>query len=201
MLTILFIRHGENDWIANRIAGWTPGVHLNGRGREQAEQLRERLGHLPIRAIYSSPLERALETAAPLASRLNLEIQVSEALGEVRFGEWTGKTMRELNSMPEWAQFVSMRSITRPPGGETALEIQARMTREVERLRSIHTDGTIAVFSHADVIRAILYHFAGIPLDLFQRMQISPASVSVVNFREDRLVLSRINDTGDLACV
>jgi probable phosphomutase (TIGR03848 family) len=197
--TILLIRHAYNDWIGARIAGWTPGVHLNERGREQARRLGERLGSLPIRAIYSSPLERATETAAPLAERLGLEIRISEALGEVRFGEWTGKSMEELDAMREWTLFNSFRSVTRPPGGETAVEIQARMLAEIERLRAFHPDEMIVLVSHADVIRATLVYFAAIPLDLFHRIQIAPASVSILKLKDGGVHIARVNDTGDFS--
>ncbi len=197
MPTLLLIRHAHNDWIGTGIAGWTPGVHLNERGRLQAERLAQRLAVLPLEAVYSSPLERAQETAAPLAARLGLEVQTLAALGEVRFGDWTGKSLRELATLPEWSVFNSFRSCSRPPGGESTTEVQTRVLAELDRLRLVHRDRMIALVSHADVIRAALAHFAGIPLDLFHRLQIAPASVSIVDLRADRVQVVRVNDTGD----
>ena len=184
MSTFYLIRHAANDWLGKVIAGWTPGVNLNTEGRAQADRLAWKLLGRGITRIYSSPLERALETAAPVAKALGLKVEVRDALGEVRYGEWTGKPFTELEKDPRWARFNQLRSSARPPGGETMLEIQARMTTELESLRLRHPEETVAVVSHGDPIRAVLMHFLGMPIDMVHRIEISPASVTVVTLED-----------------
>jgi len=180
MATFYLIRHGNNDWIGKTIAGWMPGVHLNQEGRKQAEALGRKLSGRGIARIVSSPLERAAETAAPIAAALGLDIETSDALGEIRFGEWTGKPIPELDRDPEWRRFCAYRSGTRAPGGETMLETQLRIVRELDCLRQQSPDSVIAVVSHADTIRAALLHYLGMPIDLYARIEIRPASFSIV---------------------
>ena len=198
MTTLLLIRHAMTAMVDRAISGWMPGVHLNETGRVQALELAERLAQAPLAAIYSSPLERALETAEPLAERIGLKIQVRDEAGEVRFGEWTGCTLQELAGNPLWQRFNSFRSLTRIPGGEMMAETQTRMVALLEELRLIHPDQLIAVISHGDVIRAAMAHYAGIHLDLFQRLEISPASVSVLELSDYAPRLVRLNDNGSL---
>jgi probable phosphoglycerate mutase len=183
------------DLVDRVIAGWMPGVHLNEAGRTQARRLAERLAQAPITAIYSSPLERALETAAPVAERLGLELQIRADLSEVRFGAWTGCTIQELDAMPLWRQFNSQRSMTRIPGGEMMAEVQARMIATLAELQQRHGPEVIAAVSHGDVIRAALVYYAGMPLDLLQRIEVSPASISVVALEDGGPRLLRLNDT------
>jgi len=182
--TYLLIRHATNDWVGNRIAGWTPGVHLNEEGQKQAAALAAAWGDWPIAALYSSPLERARETAGPLAGRLGLPIQLREAFGELHYGEWEGRSLRELADDPRWQRFNACRGTTRIPGGELLLETAARAMTELEQLRARHAGEWVAVFSHGDVIRAVLMQYAGMPFDLIQRIEISPASVSVVELHD-----------------
>jgi len=198
MTTFLLIRHGINDLVDRAIAGWMPGVHLNPEGRAQAERLAERLGETRIAAIYSSPLERACETAEPIARRRGLPVQICQAVGEIQFGDLTGHSLEHLADLPGWRRFNSFRSGTRPPDGELMLEVQARTVTELERLRERHPEETVVVVSHGDVIKAAVAHYAGIPLDLFQRIEISPASVSILTLDESGPRLLRINDTGEL---
>jgi probable phosphomutase (TIGR03848 family) len=193
MTTIFLIRHGETDAVGKTLAGWLPGVHLNQAGIAQAERLAERLPAARIAAIYSSPLERAIETAQPLAGKLGIEPIRREALGEIRFGDWTGREIQELEGDPEWQRFNSFRSSTRAPGGELILEVQVRIVTELTELRRRHPDEAVAVVSHGDVIRAAVAHYAGIPLDLFQRFEISPGSVSILRLSEETAVLFRLN--------
>lgn len=198
MTGFLLIRHGMTDLVDRAVAGWAPGVHLNDKGRAQAARLAERLAGAPIKAIYSSPLERARETAEPVSRKLGLDVQVVEELGEVVFGEWTGRELSELNNDPLWRRFNSLRSLMRAPGGETQLETQARMIAALERLRERHPRQTIAVVSHGDVIKAAIAHYAGIPLDLFHRIEISVASVSVIAVGDHGPHIICVNNTGEL---
>src|SRR6266545_1782018 len=154
MAIFYLIRHGNNDYVGNTIVGWTPGIQLNAEGAHQAERLALRLGDAGIRRIFSSPLDRALGTAAPLAATLGLRVEVRDELGEVRFGDWTGRRLADLEIEPHWQRFQSYRSGTRAPGGELMVESQARIVAELERLRIAYPRDTIAVVSHADIIRA-----------------------------------------------
>jgi probable phosphoglycerate mutase len=196
--TFLLIRHGAHDLLGKRIAGRGPGVHLNEQGRAQVESLAERLEHLPIRAVYSSPLERARETALPLAARLGLPLQVSEEITELDFGDWNGQTFEELRGQPEWNLFNSYRSGTRIPNGELMLEAQARMVAWMGRARERHPDGCVALVGHGDPIKAAVAYSLGVPLDLFQRLEISPASVSVLLLSDWGPQVLCVNHTGKL---
>jgi probable phosphomutase (TIGR03848 family) len=185
--TYLFlIRHGENDWVGtDRLAGRTPGVHLNEKGKEQAAALAGLLQQQSIAAIYSSPLERCLETAQPLADTLEIPVVLEEGLVEVDYGEWRGGNLKELAKLPEWRMVQHYPSIFRFPAGETLREVQQRAVGAIERLRRQHPNQVIALFSHGDVIRTTLAHYLGTPLDLFQRIIISTGAVSVLAFGED----------------
>jgi probable phosphoglycerate mutase len=192
---LLLIRHAHHDYIGRAIAGRLPGITLSERGKREAASLPGRLADAGIAAVYSSPLERALETAAPIAARLGLLVEIREALGEIGFGEWTGRTMAELERDPLWRKFNAYRSGTRAPGGETMLETQARVAAELDRIRGAHPDAAVAVVSHGDVIRAAILHYAGIPLDLFQRIEIYPASVSVIELDDHAPRIVTLNVT------
>lgn len=199
MTQLLLIRHAVNDVMkAKKLAGWMPDVHLNDEGRDQAEAVAERLRALPITAIYASPLDRTRETAQPLATVLGLEVQTRDHLGEVQYGEWTGRALDELSKLDEWKVVQIYPSGMRFPGGETLREMQARVVNELERIALTHPREIVAVFSHADVIKAALAHYLGVHLDLFQRIIIDPASVSVVALSTYGPRVMRINDTGAL---
>jgi probable phosphomutase (TIGR03848 family) len=184
--TFLLIRHAMFDAVGKVLAGRRPGCHLNDAGRSQVVELCDLVTQWNVGRVYSSPLERAWETAGPLAERFGLMPVVAEELSELDFGTWTGRTFQELASDPQWALFNSYRSGTRVPGGELMLETQARIVGFMLRLRDEHPGETVALVSHGDVIRAALAFHLGMPLDLFGRIEISPASVSVV----------RLHDTG-----
>jgi probable phosphoglycerate mutase len=184
MTTFLLIRHGMTDAVGKTITGRFPGVHLNEVGQRQADDLPSRLKRWNIDAIYSSPLERALETAAPSARRLGLKVMASEALSEVDFGEWSGRTLDELNQLPEWRLYNTFRSSTRAPGGELATEVQTRMVEQLTRYSRQHPEQIVAIFSHADAIRLTLVHFLGMPIDLMHRIEVRPSSISVVRLAE-----------------
>jgi len=142
--------------------------------------LAESLASVPLRAIYTSPLERAIETAQAIARCRGIEPRTVDDLGEVRIGEWEGKSFAELEGQVEWAAYNQSRSSVRPPGGELMIECQTRMVRSVQRLAQEHPEETIAVVSHGDPIRSLLSYFLGAPIDLLQRFEINPASISIV---------------------
>lgn len=185
MTTFYLIRHAVNDLVGKTIAGRMPGVSLNREGRRQAEQLAERLAEEPIQLIFSSPLERAVETAMPLAKRLGKDVQISEALNEIDFGDWTNQTCEHLAGLPWWQRWNTFRSGTRIPGGEIMLDVQTRMVNEIQRLHTGYPEKTVALFSHGDPIRGALAYYLGAPLDLFQRIEIDPASVSILVLSEN----------------
>ena len=182
MMILLLIRHGENDWVGKRLAGWTPDVYLNEEGCKQAAMLAERLATVPLAAIYSSPLERTQETAQPLADACSLTVQVREGLGETRYGEWTGRSLKELKDEELWPVVQAYPAGARFPDGESMPEVQARMVAELDAIRDAHPDQVVAAVSHSDPIKLAVAHYVGIPLDLFQRLTISPASVTAFAF-------------------
>jgi probable phosphoglycerate mutase len=193
--TVLLIRHGENDFMRqHRLAGWLPGIHLNARGRAQAEALLPMLESLALEAIYSSPLERAVETAAPLARARRLPLQRRPGMGEIRYGSWQGRSLSSLRRLKLWSRVQATPSLVTIPEGESFRQAQARMIEEIEHLRELHR-GAVACFSHADPIKLALSFYLGQPLDLFQRLTIDPASVSTLVFAEDRVRVIGINDT------
>lgn len=197
MMNLLLIRHGANDWVGERLAGWTPDVHLNEEGRAQAAALAKRLADVPLNAVYSSPLERTLETAQPIAQTHNLTVQIRESLGESQYGAWTGKSLKELKDDKLWPVVQIYPGGARFPGGESLREVQTRMVIELDAIRDAHPEQTVAVVSHSDPIALAVAHYAGLPLDLFQRLHISPASVTAFSFTEygPRLIFLNYTDT------
>ncbi len=180
MTTFLLMRHGETDAVGKSIMGWKPGWRLNPRGRDQAQRLAEAVSVYPIAAIYTSPLERAVETAEFIAARHGLRPEPVEDLGEVRVGEWEGQLIADLDRREDWRRYNTFRSGERPPGGELMIETQTRIVRALACFRSKHAEQTVAVVSHGDPLRAAVAHFLGIPLDLMLRFEIATASLSVV---------------------
>lgn len=189
---ILLIRHGENEWVSSgRLAGRTAGVHLNDKGRNQSAALVAFLQRQPIHAIYSSPLDRCIETAQPLADARNMHVHTEDDLIEVDYGEWMGRDLKDLAKQPEWSLVQHYPSTFHFPGGESLRAVQQRAISAMERIYAAHPNQVVAVFSHGDVIRTLLAHFTGTALDLFQRVQISTCSVSVVaQFGNHPVVLS-----------
>lgn len=200
MAFALLIRHAQNDWVSkNRLAGWTPGVHLNEVGRQQAEQLAGRLSELPLKAVYSSPLERCIETATPITLAHGLEIEPLPAMGEVRYGRWEGKKIKKLSRKPAWYTIQHYPSRFRFPDGESLLEVQQRAVTAIEALAARHKEEMFAVVSHADVIKLALAHYLGMHIDLFQRLMVSTASVSLVALPKNGVVrVLRVNDHGPI---
>ena len=196
---LLLLRHGENEYVAtHRLAGRTPGVRLNEKGRIQADGLVKLLDGQAIDAIFSSPLERCRETAAPLASARSLPLNDLPDILEVDYGAWQGQDLRELGKLPEWQQVQHFPSIFRFPGGETLREVQARSVAAIERTCDAYAGQVVALFSHGDVIRTTLAHFLGVPLDLFQRIAISTASVSVLAFHDGRPLVLGMNYVAEM---
>jgi len=198
MTRFLLIRHASTGFKTEMIAGWMSGVHLNETGKQQAEELGVRLAPARVAAIYSSPLERAQETAEPIARLSGLDVMLRERLGEVRCGDWTGATFNELQHMPDWKRFEAFRSSVRIPNGETMVEVQARVAAELLELEKMHLGSTVAIVTHGDVIRCAVAHFAGIPIDLSLRLQIDSASISIIELGEWGPRISKLNATAKL---
>ena len=197
--TILLVRHGENDWVkTKKLAGRTPDIHLNANGRAQARRLSARLAHWPLAAVYSSPLERCQETAAIVAAPHSLSVQYRDDLLEADYGEWQGQAIEDLTKQDLWKVVQAAPSFAHFPGGEAMRNMQSRMVEALHAIAAAHPEQIVLVCSHADLIRAALAHFLGTHFDLFQRLQISPASTSILYFTPYGPRVGRINDTGEL---
>ncbi len=198
MTQLLLIRHAHNDWLNDRLAGWTPGVGLNAEGHAAARALAQRLDQYPIDAVFSSPLQRTLETAAYLAESRHLTIHEEPNLGEVDCGSWTGRRLEELQADPLWAHLRVYPSGTCLPNGEHIAAVQRRSVAAVEAIVAAWPEGVVAIVSHADVIKTIVAHYVGIPLDLYRRLEIDPASLSVLQVTAQGPRLLLLNETGAL---
>lgn len=197
-MLLFLIRHGLTSHTNERLSGWLPGISLTDEGLEQAAGVAERMRSVKLDAIYSSPLERCMETARPLASSKKLRIRVRDGVGEVRYGEWEGKKLRALAKTKLWRSVMQSPSRARFPGGETLAETQARAVAAIELLREKHPDDSVAVVTHADVIRVLVAYYAGIHLDLYQRLVISPVSISILWVGSGTPRVLAVNDTGTL---
>jgi broad specificity phosphatase PhoE len=197
MTTFLLIRHATCDPIGRSIAGRAPGIHLNEAGRRQAERLAQRLSSVALTALYSSPLERALETAAPIAAAQGIDTEVLDGLNEIDFGEWTGKSLAELERVSGWRSFNTFRSGTRIPGGEHMAEVVSRALRELAWVREMHPGPArvVGLVSHGDVLRGLLSHALGLPLDFMLRLELSPASVSILSSEDHGSRVLQLNGT------
>lgn len=183
MTSIYLIRHGENDYVGKgKLAGWLPGVHLNDNGRQQAQAIADLFKPIKLKAIYASPLDRTMETAQPLAEMKNQEVIPAPGIGEIHFGTWEGKRLKVLHKRKLWPVVQRTPSLARFPEGESFPEAQARAVAEVERLRANHLGqkDAFACVSHSDVIKLIVAHYLGLPLDLFQRLHVAPASITAL---------------------
>jgi broad specificity phosphatase PhoE len=198
MTRFLLVRHAVTDAIGKWLAGRTEGVHLSDTGKLQAQKLADHLSGIKLSAIYTSPLERAIETATPIAMLHQLELNRDDAFNELDFGEWTNLPFTELNEQPNFQLFNNFRSVTRIPGGELMAEAQARFIGGMQRLVMLYPGKTVAIVSHADLIKSAILFYAGIPLDLFQRIEISPASVSIIELYPGTARITGINYTGSL---
>ena len=198
MNQLLLIRHALNDWVGRRVPGWTPGISLNEEGRKQATRLAEWLAPVPLEAIYSSPLERAVETAEPIARSHGFDLQLRDSLGDTRYGELTGQAIEDILKTDMWEEFRAYPSRTRFPGAETIYEVQVRVVAELEQILQNHPEGNIAVVAHGDVIRVAVAHYIGLALDLLGRIWVSPASLTILRFGEWGPRLTHLGHTGPL---
>jgi broad specificity phosphatase PhoE len=189
---LLLIRHALVDACGRFLAGRRPAVHLNRDGRLQAAQLGRCFGRVPIHAVYSSPLERAIETATAIAGG-RATVAVMPDLTEIDFGEWTGLSFEELNTRPLWHAFNASRSSICIPGGERMTDVQTRACRCLQDIHAAHAGQTVVLVSHGDVLRSIVARVIGAPLDNIGSFEIDPASISVLVPKEDGFAVSLLN--------
>jgi probable phosphomutase (TIGR03848 family) len=198
--TVLLLRHGRTTANAGGVlAGWTPGVLLDETGTAQVQAVGERLAKVPLAAIVSSPLERCRQTADAIAVGRELAVQSDDRLGEARYGDWTGRTLKELVKEPLWKVVQQHPSAAVFPGpeGEGLAQTQARAVAAVREWNAkLGPDAVWLACSHGDVIKAIVADALGLHLDQFQRIVVDPASVSIVTYTETRPFVVRVNDTG-----
>lgn len=182
---VLLVRHGHTPTTGKLLPGRAPGLHLSEKGIEQAAVVAERIATLrDVHAIYTSPLERTRETAAPIARARGLRAKADRGLLEADIGDWTGMELKTVSRKEEWKQVQRYPSGFRFPGGESFTEMLARAAGAVDRIQLDHRGQTVVVVSHADVIKAVVAHALGVHLDLMQRVSIAPCSVSAVAFSD-----------------
>ncbi|MGH2597019.1 MAG: MSMEG_4193 family putative phosphomutase [Actinomycetota bacterium] len=198
MTTLFLIRHGLTAVTGKTLYGRTPGVLLDDRGRAQAQALAERLAPVRLTAVYSSPLDRCVETMAPLAASQRLEVVPREGLIEMDVGSWTGRSLAQVRRTRLWKDVIHHPSQFRFPDGESFVDAQSRALAEIHAITARHPHGRIAVGSHGDIIRMLIAHYSGAHLDLFQRTTADPASVSVVHLGDGGPHVVVVNDTGSL---
>ncbi|MEY3617449.1 MAG: hypothetical protein RL726_147 [Actinomycetota bacterium] len=194
---VLLVRHGQTPTTGKLLPGRAPGLHLSDVGRQQAEVAAERLSAMKrIDAVYASPLERARETAAPIARAIGQRVVIDKGLLECDFGDWTGAELSKLMKLPEWTTVQRSPSTFRFPSGESFTEMQTRMVSAIERLVAKHRGGTIVCVSHADPIKAAVAHAMGTHIDLFQRIVIGTCSVSAIAHSPAGPIVLTVNSTG-----
>jgi probable phosphoglycerate mutase len=198
MTVFYLIRHGHNDYVKKgKLAGRLTGVHLSEHGRAQAAALAKYLSKIRLSAVYTSPLERTMETAEPLAKAQGLDMIKRNGLLEIGYGTWQGQSLKSLRRRKLWPIIQSKPSLVRFPDGESFAEAQARIVSQLEELRQNHNTqkAKVACVLHSDPIKLALAHYAGIPLDLYQRLIIEPASVSILAITDNQIHIVRVNDT------
>ena len=194
MTTFLLIRHAMHELGPSRLAGRLPGVRLTDKGRAQAERLADRLHTVALTALYSSPQQRTRETAAPIAERCGVGVEIVDALDEVDFGEWSGKAFEDLDNDPRWAPWNADRNTAVTPTGETIADLRDRIVGHIEHCCASNPGGCIALVTHAEVIRTAVLHYLGMSFDAWTRLEIEPASISRLVFTDSGPVLAGLNE-------
>ena len=191
--TFHLVRHAAHGLLGRVLTGRMPGVGLSIEGQAQATRLAEHFARRPVMAVVSSPLERAQQTAGPIAAALGQGVVTDDGLNEIDFGAWTGLTFDALQDQPAWQAWNRFRSTAPTPGGETMLAVLARVLATIARLREAYPDGDVVLVSHQDVLKALLAHSLGAPLDLFHRIELAPASRSTLVMRKDDVRVDGFN--------
>lgn len=193
MTRLLLVRHGTTDAVGKVLSGRASGYPLNEAGLAQVHVLRDGLSALEIAAVYSSPLERAVQTAAVLASPRGLPVTVDERLSDIDFGAWSGRAISELRNDAKFLHFNRQRSLAQPPLGERISQVQARMVAALHERVMLHPQGTVAIVGHADPLRLAIAFFIGLAVDHAHRLEIEPASESTLEFLGDDVRLLHLN--------
>jgi probable phosphomutase (TIGR03848 family) len=195
---LVLVRHAVTAQTGPLLSGRTPGIDLSDKGVGQAEATAQRLAKLPISAVYASPIERTTQTAQQIAAHHSLDVQPLAGVVEADYGDWTGGKIAELAKTDEWKVVQVAPSRARFPNGESITEMQSRTVAALDEVVARHSNETIVVVSHADPIKSAIAHFSGMHLDLFQRVHVSPASVTVFEFHSYGVMMVKCNDTGGL---
>ncbi|HEY3832914.1 MAG TPA: MSMEG_4193 family putative phosphomutase [Acidimicrobiia bacterium] len=195
---LVLVRHAVTAHTGGKLSGRMPGIDLTDQGRAQAAAVAERLATAPISTVYASPIERTMQTAQAIAARHELTVQPLDGVIEAEYGDWTDKTLGELAKTDEWKVVQRTPSRAKFPNGESLLEMQTRMVIALDEVAERHKHETIVVVSHADPIKAAVAHYTGMHLDLFQRVNISPASATVFELHAHGVMMLTCNETGGL---
>ena len=195
---IVLVRHAVTAETGSKLSGRAPGIDLSEVGQGQAERAGERLAPVPVAAVYASPIERTTQTADLIAKHHGLPVQPLAGVIEADYGDWTGEKLSDLVKLDLWKTVQAAPSRVRFPGGEAMVAMQARIVEAIEALVADHPGDTVVVVSHADPIKAAVAHFTGVPLDLFQRIAVAPASVTVLDIGSFGATLLKSNDTGGM---
>jgi probable phosphomutase (TIGR03848 family) len=195
---VLLVRHAPTPETGKSLTGRLPGVSLDDRGIEIARRTASHLATLKLKAVYASPIERTWETALEICAPHGIRPLPDDGILEVDYGDWSGRTLASLYRLKAWRTVQTTPSRMTFPGGENLADAQHRAVGAVERLAGDHRSHTIALVTHADVIKAVVAHYLGTPLDLFQRIGVGPASVSVIDFPKDHApIVTALNTNGD----
>lgn len=195
---LVLVRHAVTAHTGPLLSGRMPGIDLSEKGVGQAEATAQRLAKLPVAAVYASPIERTTQTAQQIAAHHSLDVQPLPGVIEADYGDWTGGKIAELAKTDEWKVVQAAPSRARFPNGESITEMQARTVAALDEIVARHPNETVVVVSHADPIKSAIAHFSGMHLDLFQRVHVAPASVTVFDFHAFGVMLVKCNDTGGL---
>lgn len=195
---LVLVRHAVTAHTGSLLSGRMPGVPLSDAGRAQADAVAARLAVLPVTAVYASPIERTTQTAEAIAARHGLRVRPLPGVVEADYGDWTGGRITDLARTDEWRVVQAAPSRARFPGGETITGMQARTVAALDDVVAAHPNETVVVVSHADPIKSAVAHYTGMHLDLFQRVHVAPASVTVLDFHPFGATLVKCNDTGGL---
>jgi probable phosphomutase (TIGR03848 family) len=197
-MLLLLVRHAVTDATGQKLTGRLPGFSLSEKGRSQAESVGVRLSNAPLKAIYSSPLERCLETAEIIGQHHRLKVETMNELEEVDYGQWQGRSLKVLYRTKAWTKLRARPADFRFPGGETIREAQTRGMLAIEALRARHKNRAVLVCSHADMIRLVVAGYLGLGIDLYDRITIAPASITIVNVGDGTPRLLNLGDSGSL---
>ncbi len=199
MTTLLLIRHAVTEMTGKRLYGRSEGISISEAGREQAAALAKRIAEIKLDVLYSSPLDRCMETSTPIADACGVRVRSLKGVIEIDYGTWTGRPFTSLRRLKLWREFHGATPSTpRFPGGETLAEAQRRAVEAVEELVERHPKETVAIVTHGDVVALVLAHYAGVHIDLFQRLEVAPASVTAIVAGGGAPKIRRVNDTGTL---